>query len=433
MSSVSTRIVRRLALNARLCNLQTTPSAEGGSEGHKDKEDNGREKGRGGKTAWQLPGLAAFAFASTPLLLAEQEVKEKKEKKMVLGKSQEDRIRQYATADNVFDYFANYQVISESGKKTTMMSTRNFYNAMTPGSSLNPDMMVGKSAFKQIQDKEINSKFIKNSNRLPVNGGTLLNSINELGLLSYTDFHFLLLLMSTPTRYLDIIFHGFDISADGNVEAKEFVYVLARISNVKTDPEELMKNAENSGLVKYLFGSDLSGSLKKDDFLKLQNDLISDVLEMEFTRYAEDTTKKISETDFCRHLLYSANISQKKKEKMIKMVAERFQDEKEGGISFESFKTFYYVLFGGADLERAMFFLDHKNNGVTREQFRDVAQWVVGHPVDPHVIEVVYSLLDEDGDQNLSTKEFNPVLFSWRHSRGFQNGALCVTLGNMKF
>ena len=25
------------------------------------------------------------------------------------------------------------------------------------------------------------------------------------------------------------------------------------------------------------------------------------------------------------------------------------------------------------------------------------------------------------------------VLFSWRHSRGFQNGALCVTLGNMKF
>ena len=66
-----------------------------------------------------------------------------------------------------------------------------------------------------------------------------------------------------------------------------------------------------------------------------------------FERYAEDTTKKISETDFCRHLLYSANISQKKKEKMIKMVAERFQDEKEGGISFESFKTFYYVLFGG--------------------------------------------------------------------------------------
>ena len=46
------------------------------------------------------------------------------------------------------------------------------------------------------------------------------------GLLSYTDFHFLLLLMSTPTRYLDIIFRGFDISADGNVEAKVTILLL---------------------------------------------------------------------------------------------------------------------------------------------------------------------------------------------------------------
>ena len=143
-----------------------------------------------------------------------------------------------------------------AGKKTTMMSTRNFYNAMTPGSSLTSEMMIGKSAYKQIQESEINSRsklhhqslipfstilkpsnnrFLKNSNKLPVQGGTLLNSINEKvsyfnvhtsnvaiiqGLLSYTDFHFLLLLMSTPTRYLDIIFRGFDISADGNVEAK---------------------------------------------------------------------------------------------------------------------------------------------------------------------------------------------------------------------
>jgi len=82
---------------------------------------------------------------------------------------------------------------------------------------------------------------------------------------------------------------GFDISADGNVEAKEFVYVLARISNVKTDPDELMKTAEKSGLIKYLFGPDLSGFLTKDDFVKLQGDLISDVLEMEFTRCMRKT------------------------------------------------------------------------------------------------------------------------------------------------
>ena len=39
-------------------------------------------------------------------------MEEKREKK---GKTQEDRIRQHATADSVFEYFANYKVISESG------------------------------------------------------------------------------------------------------------------------------------------------------------------------------------------------------------------------------------------------------------------------------------------------------------------------------
>ena len=71
------------------------------------------------------------------------------------------------------------------------------------------------------------------------------------------------------------------------------MHVLARVSNVKTSSEELMKNASTSGLVRYLFGVDLSGSLKREDFVKLQADLISDVLEMEFTRYAENTSLKI--------------------------------------------------------------------------------------------------------------------------------------------
>ena len=87
--------------------------------------------------------------------------------------------------------------------------------------------------------------------------------------------------------------------------------MLARIANVKTDPDELMERAKTSGLVRYLFKDDLSGSLDKADFVKLQADLIDDVLEMEFTRYVKDTSEKISETDFCRHLLYSSAISQK--------------------------------------------------------------------------------------------------------------------------
>merc|ERR1712141_806480 len=377
--------------------------------------------------AWAAAGLGLGLVGFSAPLLAD----EKKDKTM-FGKTKADRVRQYATADNVFDHFASYQVVSDTGKKTTMMSTRNFYNAMTPGSHLGEEVGLGKNAYKQIDQSELFSNFVRQKGKLPVHGSNFLNAINEHGLLSFSDFHFLLLLMSTPTRYLDIIFHGFDISADGSVEAKEFIHVLARIANVKTDPDELMERGKTSGLVRYLFNDDLSGSLNKEDFVKLQADLIHDVLEMEFTRYVKDTSEKISETDFCRHLLYSSAISQKKKEKMIKMVSDEFEG-KSKGITFESFKTFYNVLFGGADLERAMFFLDSEKQGVTSDEFIKIANWVVGRDVDPHVVEVLYCLLDEDGDRNLSTKEFSPVLFSWRNSRGFEKGALSVSLGNMKF
>ena len=41
-----------------------------------------------------------------------------------------------------------------------------------------------------------------------------------------------------------------------------------------------------------------------------------------------------------------------------------------------SAKNFYNVLFGGADLERAMFYLDTEGRGVNREEFAKIAAWV---------------------------------------------------------
>ena len=67
-------------------------------------------------------------------------------------------------------------------------------------------------------------------------------------------------------------------------------------------------------------------------------------------------------------MLYSANITNKKKERMIQRVTKKFGRARQEGISYESFRNFYNVLFGGADLERAMFFLDTEGRGVNREE-----------------------------------------------------------------
>ena len=66
------------------------------------------------------------------------------------------------------------------------------------------------------------------------------------------------------------------------------------------------------------------------------------------------------------------------------------------------------------------------------DEFASVARWVTGKEVDPHIVELIYVLLDDNEDRMLSVKEFSPVLFQWRHSRGFHHQALGINLGRLR-
>ena len=44
--------------------------------------------------------------------------------------------------------------------------------------------------------------------------------IQKQGMITYTDFCFLTNILATPHRYLDIAFLAFDITGDGEIEAK---------------------------------------------------------------------------------------------------------------------------------------------------------------------------------------------------------------------
>ena len=67
-----------------------------------------------------------------------------------------------------------------------------------------------------------------------------------------------------------------------------------------------------------------------------------------------------------------------------------------------------------------------------RADFTSIAKWVANAEIDPHIVEVVYALLDENGDRLLSIEEFSPVLFQWRKSRGFQHQTVQISLGQLK-
>ena len=65
------------------------------------------------------------------------------------------------------------------------------------------------------------------------------------------------------------------------------------------------------------------------------------------------------------------------------------------------------------------------------EEFTNIARWVANRDIDPHIVKVIYALLDDNRDGNLSIKEFLPVLFQWRKSRGFQHGSIQINMGSL--
>jgi len=320
-------------------------------------------------------------------------------------------------------------MIDWKGKKMKLMSVKNFFNATTPGSSIRDGHENGSSSFVLIDEADICADWIVRENELPKET-EFLNELNQKGFLTILDFHFLCLLSATPQRYVEAIFHAFDISADGKVEAKEFLFILAKIANLKIDSEEIMKSKEYSCLAKYLFGDDLTGTATKEDFANLQTNLMDNILLLEYKSCCV-SRNQMQEVDFCRNLLFCSNLTEKKKERLLKRIAKKYSKGK--GISFENYRNFYALLYGGADLERALFMMDTKDQGVTRQEFIELAQGVGHNDIDPHVVDVLYTLLDDNEDGSLSAREFTPVLFQWRQLRGLKKESLAVSVGFLKF
>ena len=90
---------------------------------------------------------------------------------------------------------------------------------------------------------------------------------------------------------------------------------MASVTNYKGKIDDML-NDQHSGLLNYLFGKDRKNEINRERMHDIQQQLMEDVLWLEFTRYSKDG-QTISEVDFCRHILLCANMTSKQKKKMV--------------------------------------------------------------------------------------------------------------------
>ncbi|KTF84328.1 hypothetical protein cypCar_00017437 [Cyprinus carpio] len=288
----------------------------------------------------------------------------------------------------------------------------------------------------------------------------LFRNLRERGVISYTEYLFLLCILTKPHAGFKIAFKMFD--ADGNemVDKREFMVLeeIFRKKNEKKkerggDPDsysqlvlkkeqpqfeprsfwdvlrhgarivlfsDLMEhepeNVTDTTLLVHFFGRKGKSELNFDDFYRFMDNLQTEVLEIEFLSYSKGMTT-ISEEDFARILLRYTTVENITG--YLENVRQSIPDEK--GITFEEFRTFFQFLNNLEDFTIAMQLYNYANRPIGQDEFARAVYVATGLKLTRHLVNTVFKIFDVDHDDQLSYKEFIGIMKDRLHRGSWVN------------
>uniref|UniRef100_A0A336MDE9 CSON010210 protein n=1 Tax=Culicoides sonorensis TaxID=179676 RepID=A0A336MDE9_CULSO len=291
---------------------------------------------------------------------------------------------------------------------------------------------------------------------------SLFRGLRDKGIISYTEYLFLLSVLTKPTSGFRIAFNMFDTDGNQRVDKDEFL-VMEKIFSFAwkgkrgldleaPEGDETKANGENGdeskdkeknekikahhhyvddeqGLQRkhkvdttlqiHFFGKKGDQELKFEGFKNFMQNLQTEVLEIEFCEFSKGH-ERISEVDFAKILLRYTYLDTDEYDSYLDRLLDR--DTKERGVSFEEFKAFCQFLNNLDDFAIAMRMYTLADQAISKDEFSRAVKICTGSELNKHLIETVFAIFDEDGDGLLSYKEFIAIMKDRLH-RGFKSVA----------
>ncbi|XP_061559435.1 calcium uptake protein 2, mitochondrial isoform X2 [Phycodurus eques] len=271
-----------------------------------------------------------------------------------------------------------------------------------------------------LKTNEIDQMLVAASKARP--GNNLFRLWGDNGLISYTEYLFLLTILTKPRTGFRIAFKMLDVDGNEHVDKREFMKLKnigkskMRISKDITERSVEEGEHVNTTLQAYFFGKSGQNKLQYQEFHKFMEDLQAEVQEMEFLQFSKgmDTMRR---EDFAEWLLHYTN------EEDNEIYWENMRKRIPAGqsITFEEFKAFCLFTNNLEDFAFSMKMISEANRPIGMAQFKRAVRIATGHDLSENVLDTVFKLFDLDGDNCLSHKEFIGVMKD-RVLRGLKNG-----------
>ncbi|XP_028321698.1 calcium uptake protein 2, mitochondrial [Gouania willdenowi] len=292
---------------------------------------------------------------------------------------------------------------------------------------------------RELTPRDLNNMLVAASSAQP--GNDLFRTLGDNGLISYTEYLFLLTILTKPHTGFHIAFKMLDVDGNEHVDKKEFLKLKKIIRKskkrvAKDGAEKAAVDGEgvNTTLQAYFFGNNGQDKLQYQNFLRFMEDLQAEVQEMEFRQFSRgmDTMRR---EDFAEWLLHYTS------EEDNDMYWENMRKKIPAGqsITFEEFKVFCLFTNNLEDFAFSMKMVSEASRPVGMAQFKRAVRIATGHDLSENVLDTVFKLFDLDGDNCLSHKEFIGVMkdrvlrgLKVKHQNGIADYWKCVKRETLK-